>query len=446
MSLRVGYDHTQPLAHEVVGDLIHLMGVVDGRTRVLREGLDRIVERIREPGLEVRVHLRVTQDRLRWLAAGIEGAIEADHALGQGAGLVRAQHVHAAEVLDGVQSPHDHPPFRHLQGAVRESDADDRGQQFGGEAHGEGEGEEERVDERLPPEEVDRQDHHDHHQHDLGEQGSEPVDAAFELGFRRPQAQALRDLAEDRALAGPRDQDLRRPAAHARAHEHAVRPLGQTRARGHERRSFLHREGLAGEDRLIHEEVVRLKHHPVGRDEAPRGKQDHVARSYLCCGDHRWLSVAQHVRLDGDARAKLLHRVPGPVFLHETQQRAAEDHREDDGRVQPLPQHERDRRGEDQDEDERTPELVEEQAQGARAFALLDGVRSALDQSPLSVFLAKAVAGRAQRGEELVGRKTPVGRERRLRIDARGLHASECSATAGSDTSGRACRRVASAS
>ena len=91
------------LAHEVEGHLGDLPTPVTAggapRRIASSSGLARPVERALSAAREHRG------------AAGssvVPGAVEADHALGERAGLVGAQHVHAAEVLDRVQVTDEH--------------------------------------------------------------------------------------------------------------------------------------------------------------------------------------------------------------------------------------------------------------------------------------------------------------------------------------------------
>ena len=55
-------------------------------------------------------------------------------------------------------------------------------------------------------------------------------------------------------------------------------------------RLLLHREGFAGEHGLVDKEVVGFEHNAIGRDQAARGEQHHIARHHLFGG--------QHLRLD----------------------------------------------------------------------------------------------------------------------------------------------------
>jgi len=62
-------------------------------------------------------------------------SVETNHTFSKCAGLVGAQHIHAAEILDGGQAAHDHTAFSHLLCAVGERDTDNGGQELGSEAY-----------------------------------------------------------------------------------------------------------------------------------------------------------------------------------------------------------------------------------------------------------------------------------------------------------------------
>ena len=61
-------------------------------------------------------------------ARAVERPCERDPTLGQGAGLVREQHLDVAEVFDRDQTLDDHAFFGEAAGAGRQADGDDRGQ------------------------------------------------------------------------------------------------------------------------------------------------------------------------------------------------------------------------------------------------------------------------------------------------------------------------------
>ena len=146
---------------------------------------------------------------------------------------------------------------------------------------------------------------------------------------------------------------------------------------------LLDREGLAGHARLADEEVRRLDHEAVGRDQVAGREQDEVA-GHDRADRHRLLhAVAHHAARQREALLQFLDRRGRPVFLEEAEQRAAEDDRQDDGGVHPLLEHQRDRGGEGQDEDERAFELAQQQPQRAQARRVLDAVGADAGQAAL---------------------------------------------------------------
>jgi len=70
-------------------------------------------------------------------ACRVMGSREPHDALGESASLVGAQDIHAAQVLDGVQPPHQHAAASHHLGAAGEVHAEDGREQLGAEADGE---------------------------------------------------------------------------------------------------------------------------------------------------------------------------------------------------------------------------------------------------------------------------------------------------------------------
>jgi hypothetical protein len=104
---------------------------------------DRLVQRVGQPGLQVCIEVGQAKDLVRGLAACIQCAVELHHAQCQRAGLVGAEHVHAAKVLDRLQAPDDDTPGSHGLRAAGEVDADDGGQKLRSQAHGQGDGKEE---------------------------------------------------------------------------------------------------------------------------------------------------------------------------------------------------------------------------------------------------------------------------------------------------------------
>ena len=101
----------------------------------------------------------------------------------------------------------------------------------------------------------------------------------------------------------------------------------------------------------------------------------------------------------------------GPVLLKEAEQRTAEDDRQDDRRVHPLLQRQRDRGGDSQNENERAFELAQEKAQAAQAGRILNAVGT--DKSKLSCGSNGRESGQALTREPSPKRTRPGSRSKR---------------------------------
>ncbi len=98
-------------------------------------------------------------DLLRCNAAQREGLAERQFVLGQGAGLVSAEHVHAGQLLDGHQAAHDGLLLREETRADRHRDRQHRRHRHGDRGHGEHQGELQRGEDRVAPDDGDDGDH-----------------------------------------------------------------------------------------------------------------------------------------------------------------------------------------------------------------------------------------------------------------------------------------------
>jgi len=400
------YHHAQPLAHEVVGDLVYLGNAGEiGPGR----GLDSLVQRIGQPGLEMGVEVSEPQHLLRRLPGRVQRAVQPDDPLGEGAGLVGAQHVHATEILDGRQAAHDDARVGHALAAARQVDVDDRGQELGRQPHGQRQRKEQGIHHRLVEEDVGGKHHQHQHERHLAEQIAQAADAALELGLGRPQLQPLADLAERGGLAGLHDDGAGRAAAHAGAHEDAVRAPGQPGRRRHDPGRLLHREGLTGEGRLVHEEVPGLQHDAVGGDQAAGRKEHDIPRHDLFHRHRPGLAIAQHGGPDAHLGTQLLGRVARAVLLHEAQHGAADHDGEDDGRVGPILQNGRNEGSEEQDEDDGAFELAQEEQRPARTCAGRQAVGAEAGQARAGLVAGQAVRVALQGRQQGFDRLAPEG-------------------------------------
>ena len=267
-------------------------------------------------------------------------ALEPDAGLGQGAGLVGAQHVHRTHVLDRRRAFDDHLQGRHAQRAVRQGDRHHHRQQFGREPHGQRDRKQERLQQRALECDVDEQREQHQQQGQPHDEHAKVARAGLERRRRRLQRQTGCDLAQCGRVAAAPDQHPGRTTDHRTAHEHRILgvqfPAWRTRCRCCWRRQrggvFLDRVGLAGQLCLVDEEVVGLQHPGIGGHQVAGTQQHHVARNQL---GHRELarrSVAQHGRGQRHFQRQPLGALPGTVLLHEIQRHAHEhDQRDDDG-------------------------------------------------------------------------------------------------------------------
>ena len=98
------HHHRHPTSHEVKRNLIDL-AIFVFRFQAFLQFLmieDRLVEQVLQPGMMVAIQVAILQHLLARIAVCVQMLFEYDLALGKGAGLVSAQHVHRPKVLDSV--------------------------------------------------------------------------------------------------------------------------------------------------------------------------------------------------------------------------------------------------------------------------------------------------------------------------------------------------------
>jgi hypothetical protein len=166
---------------------LHLELVVD----LLFVRQNRAVEDVLEPGLKVAVEVGQHQDVVVLVELNIAVLFQHHAIHGQRSSLVRAQNVHGAEVLDGVQALDDDLLLRHRDGALGKAHRHDHGQHFRRHAHGHGQREEEGFVPVVPGEAVDEENQRNHHDHESDHQPGEAADALVEAGANRWPTMAL---------------------------------------------------------------------------------------------------------------------------------------------------------------------------------------------------------------------------------------------------------------
>ena len=151
-ALGIGDDHAQATAREIEGHLVDLGIAVaqalpqhgigrDSRGCHVGSVDDSQVDKVLEAGLEEAVQKRMAQHARVLVAVGVEVALQHDAVFGEGAGLVAAQDVHRAEVLDRRQFLDDNLATGEVLGALRQARGHDDGKHLRRDAHGHARGE-----------------------------------------------------------------------------------------------------------------------------------------------------------------------------------------------------------------------------------------------------------------------------------------------------------------
>ena len=233
----------------------------------------RAVQHVLQAGLEVAVQVRQREHAVVLLQHHVAVPLQ-DHVVHrQRAGLVGAQHVHRAEVLDGVDPLDDHLLAAHGHRALRQADRHDHRQHLGRQPHGHREREEERLAPVALGEPVDDEDQRHHHQHEAQHQPREPGDALVEGRLRRLLRRAtgpcrpgrsLCPVATTTAVAEPLSTLVPRNAM-------LVSSIGAAAAAAFFSTSnFSTGKRLARERALDHEQVLGRDDAHVGRESCPR--------------------------------------------------------------------------------------------------------------------------------------------------------------------------------
>ena len=190
------HDDGETAAEEVVGDFVDLRESLGRQARARACGHDRGIERVLDAGLERRVEKGEPANLVRSPVTDVKDVAQNDGAFGQRARLVGAQDVHAAEVLDGIQTTNDDATLIHGPGAGGEGHADDRRQQLRRETDRERSREQQRLDHRAVEQQVYRQHEQDDDDHHADEQIAELPHAAREVGLGRARPEPSRDRPE----------------------------------------------------------------------------------------------------------------------------------------------------------------------------------------------------------------------------------------------------------
>ena len=335
-----------------------------------------------------------------------------EHAvLGQGAGLVAADHGDRPEGLDGRQLADERVSLGHPSGAQSQGDRDDGRQAFG--------------DSR------DRETHRcqEHHIGRLatGDTADEDEDAHEECRDRQSLAQCRQaplerclataafleefgDPSEGRLHPGRHDQAQAPPIGHGGATEGHVPLVGEDR-RGDIRdrtRGLACGFRLARQGGFIDPEGPGLDQAHVGSHDVPGVEAHEVARHELGGRDDDRDAGTDDARRRAGHALQGVHRLFRPVFLDEPDDPVEGDDDEDDRGVLEVADGRGDRGGAEQDQDHRVGELFGQQAPSGSGGARLELVRPVGDQAmPSLVGVEAPIRVGAEGGEDLLSIDRP---------------------------------------
>ena len=346
-ALGIGDNYAQATAREIEGNLVDLGIAVaqalaqhgighDGRGRHVGTVDNGQVDKVFEAGLEEAVQKRMAQHACVLVAVGVEVALEHDAVFGEGAGLVAAQDVHRAEVLDRRQLLDDNLATGEVLGALRQARGHDDGKHLRRDAHGHARGEQQCVDDVALGGGVDGKDGRSHNEHETYEQHGDARDTAVKRTLFAAPVEHLGDAAQVGVRAGGNDKRHGGAVLHGGAGKDDVL-AGREWQRGAvgalddgDGSGLLDGLALAGECGLDHKQVARgddagiCRHHIAGRE------ADHIAGDELVEGDLEALAVAQGGASVGDQVLKGLGRIAAAGFLDKLHAARYQQHDADD--------------------------------------------------------------------------------------------------------------------
>ena len=181
LALGILHQHRHHAAGEVERQLIQLLVFLDQRLLVKIGAIqNRPVEQILEAGLKVADQVAVEEHLVGFTPRDIAMTHENHAVLGERAGLVGAEDIHAAEVLNGVEALDDHVLAAHGERAFRQADRDNHRQHLGRQADGDGQREKECPLPVVLGEAVDEENQRHHHGHELHHEPGEAVQTRIE--------------------------------------------------------------------------------------------------------------------------------------------------------------------------------------------------------------------------------------------------------------------------
>ncbi len=372
--------------HGVFGRLPHNFAAVGRQLRIVAEG-----HRARQ---QLRIAVKI-RDR--------------HPVLGQGAGLIRADHLGAAERFDRGQLPDDGVALGEVGHADGKHDGHHGGEALrnGGDrqAYGEHEGvQNRRAAEVAAAQQVEHKDERADGEHADAQHVAELVQLLLERRRLFPRfGEGAGNLAHFRLHAGRRHHALAAPVDHVAAHVGHVEPVAERNLLaagcGKRLRRFFDGDGLARQGRFVDFQVGHPEQPHIRRNGVPRLQQNHVPRHQRVGIDLLNSAAPPHFRAGRRHGLKGLDGFFGFALLHDAQDGVQHNDQKDHGHVHHLADDPGKDGRHDQDDNHRVGHLLEEPARQA----LLLGVRKPVGTEALPSaggFLPRKAVLRAAEGLE----------------------------------------------
>ena len=303
--------------------------------------------------------------------------------LGQGAGLVRAQHVHARQLLDRRQARHDRLFPGQQARADRHGHRQHGRHRHGNRGHGQHQGELQGGENRVATEQRDS----DNHRHQRYREDDQIIadfqHRALKVADRGRPLHQLRRLAEVGVRTGGIDQCVDFALADDRPREHRLTGLVRDG------------QGLPRQRGLIHFDRVALQQACIRRHDVAQAHADDVTRHQLTRRRGDPLPVAFHLCLDRQPGLQRGDGVARLVFFPESDHGIGHKQKQNDAKVRPMPVDRREDHGRFDHPRDRPPEIAEE-FQERIGLLFFDLVRPVVGQPFLRLGLTEAVRRRSQ--------------------------------------------------
>ena len=333
--------------------------------------------------VRARCQRRIQNDLLGRDTVHAEWVTQRELVLGQGAGLVRTQHVRARQFLDRHQAADDRLLLGQQARTDRHRDRQYRRHRHRNRRNGQHQGELQGGEDRVAAENRDGNDRRDQHQRENDQVVADLQHRLLKMADGVRLLHQLRGLAEIGIRAGRIDQGTDFTLAKNRTGEHRL-----TR--------FTHGgQGLSGQRRLIHFHRVAVQQARIGRHDVAQAQSDDVARHQLARRGVDPLAVTFDAGLDRQLGLKSLDGVARRVFFPESDHGVGQQQNQDDAEVRPMPVYRRkDHGGFDHPRD--GPPEISEEFQQRIGLLFLYHVRPILAQPLCRLGLGEAVRRRAQ--------------------------------------------------